>query len=590
MSFKSFFSVIAFTLICLQVCSAKSTLDSLQNDGQCLYLKDSSSVTVKFDTLIFACKTQGLSLYFTGCGQQEVRWNENYVGDSIFINSNATLHPRCGLNTHLDSSKFATVVLFDEPPIKPTVTINRNVPELCQNSGVWLTSNCNGYEPETIWQDSISAIQFQVTTDGIYKAVCRNQCGTGESTYTNVTNGNNDVKLKVNASKLSICTGDISTLEAIADGNILFRDHLIIWSNGSSDSIINVTEPGLYSYQIAPFCQDTLKSEIIEIVKGVETPVVEAYNSDNLLLTGPVFNICSQDSIRLAVNNCVGTVNWNNGLSGSSIYTHSSGFYSANCTTSCGTSDESEIVAVDANECTISPPILDANSVVKYCTGSYATLIVSCELGHIVWEDPIHGSSSIIRVFDGEYKVSCVLEDSVSHPLSIFVNEVSLPNSPSVVTSKTTLCGNDVATLTANGCNGGSLVEWSSGETMAQITKNTSGTYTALCRNQCGSSQNSNEILITRYNNPEDVEISQETITAGNGTKSILLRASNCTTQTRWSTGEYAQSITVAPGNYTARCVNGCGFGVEVTIAAKFSELNCIETCIPIKVSKYRVN
>lgn len=669
LSFTRIISTLILILSFYQGFSFCSPSDSLGSQAPCLYLKDSSSLYIKDDTILIGCSTQGLTLFFSGCGEQEVQWTDSYIGDSIVINSYIQLFPRCGLGLPLDSSKFATVVLFDDPPITPTVIINRSNADLCQNSIVMLTSNCLGNDSyETIWQDSISVNPLLASTNGVYKAKCKNQCGIGEPSYTNVLNAEVEVNYSISATRFNICQGEETVLKALSDlpgGSIDLSANQIIWSNGiSGDSMITVTEPSKYSFQIVPFCTDTIKSDTIEIFAGVDKPSIQAFDKLGNLFNDYFIQICSVDSVMFIASNCSGTINWNTGVSGDTIYVRNSGVYSATCANSCGTSENSDQIELLNQVCSLSRPILNPNSVLSYCEGDSALLILKCELGLINWKSPALfglGDTVTLPLPSGFYEVSCTDNGQESSSLLVEVTKSPQVNTPQLTSDKITICNAEFATLNATGCNGfltwfgdgiigidptqlivdkagsyyvtctgtcgitrsSSIIQieknntpnapvvsanrttlcegqsativasgcnsgltWNTLQSTPSIITETAGVYFALCSNICGESQKSNEVEIVKYNSPEDAVVVQETITEANGSRSILLKALNCTFQTRWSTGLTALSIKVSPGNYSASCVNPCGFGNEIFFEAKFSALNCKEVCIPIYITK----
>lgn len=71
-----------------------------------------------------------------------------------------------------------------------------------------------------------------------------------------------------------------------------------------------------------------------------------------------------------------------------------------------------------------------------------------------------------------------------------------LPNTPTIIGNKTSICGNETAQLSASSCGLGNIL-WSNGATTSTITVSTSGSYTATCSNACGISLPSNQLIIS---------------------------------------------------------------------------------------------
>ena len=133
------------------------------------------------------------------------------------------------------------------------------------------------------------------------------------------------------------------------------------------------------------------------------------------------------------------------------------------------------------------------------------------------------------------------------------------PSKPVVSTDKTICCDGEKATLTATGCDNGTIT-WTGGLTGTSIQVSTSGTYTATCTNICGTSQSSEPIVIRTGVKPTKPSITttKETIC---GNETALLTATGCTTGTiKWSTGATGNTLTVSvAGTYSATCENLCG-------------------------------
>src|SRR5690606_2095360 len=101
----------------------------------------------------------------------------------------------------------------------------------------------------------------------------------------------------------------------------------------------------------------------------------------------------------------------------------------------------------------------------------------------------------------GTYTAICTTTCGVSGLSNpIVITTGTKPNAPSVESSKTSICGDETATLTASGCGGS--VTWSHGASGSSIVVGTAGTYTAICTNACGVSDASTVITITGGTSP----------------------------------------------------------------------------------------
>ncbi len=95
-------------------------------------------------------------------------------------------------------------------------------------------------------------------------------------------------------------------------------------------------------------------------------------------------------------------------------------------------------------------------------------------------------------LYSAIYTTSC--GEIVTTPAITVING-SIPNAPIITTNKTTICANENIQLTASSCGLGAIL-WSNGATSSTIMVSSVGTYTAVCRNGCGNSLPSNQLII----------------------------------------------------------------------------------------------
>jgi hypothetical protein len=142
--------------------------------------------------------------------------------------------------------------------------------------------------------------------------------------------------------------------------------------------------------------------------------------------------------------------------------------------------------------------------------------------------------------------------------LNQFIN-CPIPPAPSITTDRTILCNaNERATLIASGCNNGTI-QWNNGSTSTIIQVSISGTYSAFCMNSCGTSTESNKIIIYRNSLPAPPIISSNK-TLICFTETAVLTATGCNGLIKWNTGNIGSMITVnTGGTYSTTCSNFCG-------------------------------
>lgn len=121
------------------------------------------------------------------------------------------------------------------------------------------------------------------------------------------------------------------------------------------------------------------------------------------------------------------------------------------------------------------------------------------------------------------------------------------------------LCNGASVTLTASSPNATNYV-WSNGEVGNSISVSTAGTYTARAVGNCGSSAESNAIIVTVGSAPPAPVIGSSNGTLlCNGTSTVFSAATSGGT-INWSNGATGTSMsTSSPGTYYASESNGCG-------------------------------
>ncbi|QJD77274.1 SdrD B-like domain-containing protein [Spirosoma rhododendri] len=227
-------------------------------------------------------------------------------------------------------------------------------------------------------------------------------------------------------------------------------------------------------------------------------------------------------------------------------------------------SNDTSRVDIQVNGCTAQAPTI-ASSISEICKGSPATLTATgCSGGTIRWSDGQTGATvSVIPAMTTVYSASCVqganCVSSASNALTINVRD---PQTPTLVTSTTSVCPGGQATLTASGCTNGTY-QWSTGsETGASIVVSPSSrtTYTVQCRmGSCVSAAAS--IVIDVTNTPAKPTIVASTTVACPG-EQVTLTVNGCSGTPTWSsttatTGQIVVTPTSGNNTYTVFCKNG---------------------------------
>lgn len=346
---------------------------------------------------------------------------------------------------------------------------------------------------------------------------------------------------------------------------------------------------------VSPSCQCTPQPQTPAIVRVLQSGSTQV---------GTV-SICGSETAVLQANGCNGTVKWfrstdpQNPIGTGTNIQVAAGIYYAVCTTVCGNSGVSNLITVIntgpcGNPCNVSAPQISGGG--TFCTGDNVSIqaIAACTGGTIRWRKgnvtlsqtgPTLTLSNISSGAAGVYRAICDLGNGCvsaeSNSVTVTVSNTA-PAAPTIAADDATICGTAITTLTASGTIG--TVTWyrngvSTGQTGAQITTQVGGSYTARNSNNCGTSADSNAVVVEYLPTcgctpaPIPPTITPESITIC-GSQTTILTATGGNGVYRWyRNGIFFTGITGSTfvatngGNYTATCTNSCGESVQSNIA-----------------------
>jgi hypothetical protein len=298
------------------------------------------------------------------------------------------------------------------------------------------------------------------------------------------------------------------------------------------------------------------------------------------------------ETATLTANSCAGTVKWSNGSEGLTIEV-GLGTYTAKCKIGDCESVSSNGVQIQSVNCdkTLAPRLLSGLSYIdalnhkqislswdyQECTPEGLRIEGSDDNINWYFIGLINGTIKSIRgiervnnnYFDSEeqfwFRVKSYNGGNLSGPsevISITILSETIPclppPAPVISSNPTIICGTQLSTLTASGCNG--TIIWSTSSTQTTIQAGI-GTYTATCKSSCGTSSTSNSITITTGSTTAPV-ISSDRKTVCKNEKATLT-ASGCECGTIfWGGGLGAgrtKTVGAASFAYTAICVTALG-------------------------------
>lgn len=503
------------------------------------------------------CNSGSVTLTANNCTGKIV-WSTGATTLSIAVSPTTTTSytSTCSkLNCVSNKSNVITVTV-GTPTTPPSIKADNNA--ICAGQTVKLTANaCVG---TVVWSNGStgSSITFSPTSTGIYTAVCKlGECSSNDSTPITVTVGAGAIPT-IMATKDGICAGESVILTANCAGTIA-------WSNGATTSSITVSPTANSTFDVT--CTTTgcsgKASKVITVTPKPTSPIITCGKE----------RICLGESLTFIAHGCEGTVTWSSGATGATMIVkpiNPINVYTAVCTVNTCVSSPSKDAIISVIN--LNPPTITA-STETICSGGSVILTASNCDGTVLWSTGATTATiTLIPTAATTYTLKCMVgECERSSSKTINIGGVQTPNSPTISTNKTAVCGNETATLIADGCLGGT-VTWSNGAT-GSTNIVTAGTYTSTCKTDCGTSGNSNAIVIQTGNVTPPI-ISAST-TALCETGQITLSAAGCTGTIVWSNASTGSIITVSVESTTtfsatcktSNCESGKSNDVNVTIS-----------------------
>ncbi len=287
----------------------------------------------------------------------------------------------------------------------------------------------------------------------------------------------------------------------------------------------------------------------------------------SLVLTSAT--ICYGSSATLTASSCIGTVTWSNSTTGTTLETPNltqTTNYTATCTTEAGATTSA------VGTVTVMPqPVLSlqASSTNVTVNTPVSLSAVGCT-GTVTWSTG--GSGSTISVTPSQssqmYSATCTTGPGCLTTASITINTQP---AASLVVLSATVCYGSSATLTASGCNNGT-VTWSNSTTgtsliTPNLTQDTN--YTATCTTSTGSVTTAVGTVTVMPQPVLSLQASSTNVTVGTP---VSISAVGCTGTVTWSTGDSGSTISVTPSQstqtYSATCTTspGCLTTASITI------------------------
>ncbi|MES2556669.1 MAG: DUF2341 domain-containing protein [Bacteroidota bacterium] len=421
---------------------------------------------------------------------------------------------------------------------------NIELSEYCNTT----TANCNN---TTVSLTSASGSDFfigyssyAVGYDGFSKNIRVRKYTPVEPTMTYL-NAYNAVVVDLGADTM-LCENLSLTLDAGNSGSTF------TWDDGSVSQTISPTTSGSYWVEVLSPSGCT-KRDTISVT----------FNSLPVVDLGIDTSLCEGSTLMLDAQNTGSSYDWSSGETTQQISLMTAGFYSVSVT------DGNMCSSADTIIVQVSPlPIVNLGSDISICNGTSAQLDAQNNGSSFLWSD---GSlTQTINVSStGAYSVAvtngtgCITADTVVVTV-LSVPVVDLGNDA-------TFCAGNMLVLDAQ--NAGDTYEWSTGDTLQQISVNASGSYSVevIQANGCSASDT---IIVSEVTIDNTTSVAGITITANESNATYqwidcsngqAIQGATNAGFTPVSNGSYAVALTSNSCNDTSDCVTISTIGLSET-------------------------
>lgn len=472
---------------------------------------------------------------------------------------------------------------------KPTASINGDSNELtCSKTSIELNSETNATNPTYLWSNGAITSSIDVSAADDYTVTITDQsngCSAESSTVT-ITESGDKPQASINAAATKLTCAVLSIqLEAQTDAqNVSY-----LWSNGSIDQSINVTDAGSYYVTITNTdngCSSTSSS--IEITEDKTVP------SASISSTSTELN-CLTNSITLTSSTDASNVDylWSNGAVSKDLDITEAGTYSVQITNtdnSCATT--SNEIEITENK---KQPTVDINPKSGSLTCDEPTLVLTLSTDAVtpqyLWSNGT-AESTLTASTGGNYYVTVTDASngcSVQSETVSITDEKTYPSLTIVPANPVLTCTQTTVILEAQADNVTYL--WSDFSTSSTIEVSEAQEYSVTITDITTGCTNTASVVVTESTDKPNVQISsQETVLTCKTTSIVLTAEANNVTYL-WNDGSADATLNVDEvGIYTVTVTditNGCQNSAsseeitenievpQVSITAPETEITC---------------
>ncbi|MGB1206585.1 MAG: PKD domain-containing protein [Chitinophagales bacterium] len=353
-----------------------------------------------------------------------------------------------------DTAYIKIITLNNEDPIIHEVNI-------CENEVAALAAPDVDDDVAYLWQDGSTEQEFNTLESGTYWVQTSfenlENCFQVDSFHVTL------ISAAINLGNDTLICGNIHTLDATLEG----ATHL--WSNGSNDAIIDISEDG--EYWVAVALGACITTDTIN-VSFQEPPVIDL---------GADANICGDESITLDVTTNGANYEWQDGSSDAIFTATEAGTYTVTVHFADNCLVVDSIVVFGGN------PQIDLGDDVVICAGEEYILDATTAMDNLenvsfLWND---GSTEPIRTVNqgGTYSVDVSINGCMATDEIVINNFAAFP--PINLGEDQTLCQGETLTLALPELQSGVEIRWQDGSSGTDFLVTEAGTYSVELTTNC---------------------------------------------------------------------------------------------------------
>ena len=443
-------------------------------------IKESSELVFDLGTDLSICP--GDSVLLVSPLGEDLLWNGMILSEEIWIKEEGFV-----IAEYNGTCNFATDTI--------EILFNGQIPEielpdslfLCPGDSILVSAGNTSSGVDYMWNTGSVLNEIYISESGVYNVVGTNNCGSGMDSVV-ITLGESLPNI-VLESVYTICPGD--TLELIIES----WNAEVNWSIGSQDSIVKLTEDGIYGVSIGNICKT------IEI--GFAIQFEETLSAFDL---GVDKSICLGESVEIQGPDLDGTYLWNTAEISTSIEVSTPGTYVLEIKGICNTVLDS-LTVIDLGDV----PTIELGQDIEICEGdSVELLVVGNGIDEIIWNTG--DTTENIEVFnEGIYIVEVMNLCGISSDSIFLTYNTEAPQIELGMNMH--ICEGDSILLDVGPQSG--IITWNTGDLGESIYVSEEGWYGASLSSSCGESYDS--VFISKLAGPPDFDLGVDT-TICNGT------------------------------------------------------------------------